>query len=79
MKGQTVRLFDVLALGPFMVYAGFGAVTLPPVARSLLIGAGLGTIAYNGAMYAHYKRKAARCYGHKSESKSTAVPIAKSL
>ena len=48
MKGQLVRVFDVVALGPFMVGAGARAARLPTWARIALIAAGVGTVAYNG-------------------------------
>ena len=48
VKGQAVRVFDVVALGPFMVGAGARAVRLPTWARIALIAAGVGTVAYNG-------------------------------
>ena len=55
MKSQTVRLVDVLLLGPFMVWAA-GARTLPPWARLLLGVAGVATIAYNARNYSALRR-----------------------
>lgn len=50
MKPQAVRLLDVFALGPLMVwYAGVSRG--PEWARAALGVAGLLTIAYNGANY----------------------------
>jgi hypothetical protein len=46
-KVQDVRILDVLALGPFMVYMST-KVTAPEGARWLLAFAGAATITYNG-------------------------------
>ena len=50
-KSQAVRLMDVFALGPFMVWFGMEAKDVPDAARFVMIAAGLGTIALNGANY----------------------------
>ena len=48
-KAQGVRLFDVFALGPAMIYAGY---KLDNRALGAFITlAGLGTIIFNGANY----------------------------
>lgn len=49
-KGQGVRLLDVLALGPFMMWAGSRR-ELPEWARVVLWGAGLLTVVYNWSNY----------------------------
>ncbi len=46
-KSQTIRLLDVMVLGPAMVYAGLGK-ELPDGLKTLLFLTGLGTIVYNG-------------------------------
>lgn len=46
-KSQVVRLLDVLALGPFLVYAGARQSDLPVPVRLGLGAAGLATIGYN--------------------------------
>lgn len=51
MKTQTVRLIDVFALGPFMIYASLKARGLSPVEQMLLGFSGVATIVYNGANY----------------------------
>lgn len=53
MKSQAVRLVDVVALGPFMVWAGMRSSSgaLPELARGLLVVAGVATIVYNGRNY----------------------------
>lgn len=51
MKTQNVRLFDVLVLGPFMVWAGYKARGIPGWARAGIVAAGVGTIVYNGKNY----------------------------
>lgn len=49
-KGQPIRLVDVLALGPLMIYAGMRE-GLPSEARRALVFAGAATITYNGRNY----------------------------
>lgn len=49
-KTQTVRMVDVLALGPLMIYAGVRQ-GLPSEARRALVFAGAATITYNGRNY----------------------------
>ena len=51
MKTQTVRLIDVFALGPFMIYAGLKARTLSPFERAALAFSGLMTMTYNWSNY----------------------------
>ena len=45
-KSQGVRAFDVVVLGPFLVWVGARR-ELGDLERFLLVAAGLGTIAYN--------------------------------
>jgi len=47
MKAQGIRLLDVYALGPFMIYFGVKAKKMPPWARAAMVMAGIGTVAYN--------------------------------
>lgn len=54
MKAQTVRLFDVLVLGPVMILAGC-RLAPKPIGRFLTI-AGIGTIAYNWENYQKVKK-----------------------
>lgn len=56
MKTQTVRLIDVFALGPFMIYAALKARGLSPIEQSVLGFSGLATIIYNGANYLEAQR-----------------------
>jgi hypothetical protein len=49
MKTQTVRLFDVFILGPFMIWAGTQLKN--DIARTAMIAAGAGTIVYNWQNY----------------------------
>ena len=51
-KAQSVRVLDVIALGPFMIWAGYRARDLPMWARVTMILSGAGTIAYNGLNFA---------------------------
>ena len=50
-KSQWVRLFDVFALGPFMVYIGAKDSKLTDIERLGIVIAGIGTIIYNGRNY----------------------------
>lgn len=47
---QKVRLLDVFAIGPFLIYAGTRK-ELPNWVRSGLFIVGIGTIIYNGQNY----------------------------
>ncbi len=47
-KTQAIRVLDVIAIGPLMIYAGMKAKNdLPTWARFGLIGFGISTIGYN--------------------------------
>lgn len=52
-KTQEVRLIDVFALGPFMVWFANRATGVPPWAKALMLVAGVLTILYN---YRNYVR-----------------------
>lgn len=56
-KSQVVRLVDVLALGPLMIYAGT-LQGLPREARRALVFAGAATVTYNGRNYLAKARSA---------------------
>lgn len=49
-KSQAVRLIDVFALGPVMVYIGSTA-KLKDWEKIVLVTSGIGTILYNGKNY----------------------------
>ena len=49
-KSQNVRLWDIFGLGPAMIYIGANE-KIKPWQKLLLIGAGVGTIYYNGKNY----------------------------
>jgi hypothetical protein len=53
-KAQGIRLADVFAIGPAMIYAGKCAKNKNVAA--LLTLAGIGTILYNGANYARIEQ-----------------------
>lgn len=55
-KSQTVRLIDVFALGPFMIWFGLKS-DAPDWARYIMIGSGVATIIYNGNNYIHNLRR----------------------
>lgn len=46
-KSQAIRLLDVYALGPFMLYVALKAGAPSPLARLALAGLGVTTILYN--------------------------------
>ena len=50
MNKQSVRLLDVFAIGPFLIYAAT-ANKLGKTERLILLGIGIGTIIYNGVNY----------------------------
>lgn len=50
-KSQNVRLFDIFLLGPFMIWHGIKAKTVPTWARMLMLLGGAGTILYNVKNY----------------------------
>jgi len=50
-KTQGVRLIDVFAIGPLMVYGGVAGKSLPDWARAGLFLSGVATIGYNGSNY----------------------------
>jgi hypothetical protein len=52
-KSQSVRLFDVLVLGPFLAYAGARESDLPDPIRAALVVSGATTVLYN---YANHRR-----------------------
>lgn len=54
MKAQTVRLFDVLILGPVMVWAGF-RLAPHPIGKFITL-AGVGTMAYNLENYQRIRK-----------------------
>ena len=58
MKSQTVRLIDVFALGPLMVYVGARAAGVPFWARATLAVSGVLTVTYNGRNYLAKRRGA---------------------
>ena len=52
---QTIRLIDVFAIGPFMIYVGTKK-ELSNEVRLTLWGLGLATILYNGINYLNNKK-----------------------
>ena len=47
---QTVRLIDVFAIGPFLIYAATANKISNPI-RLALLGIGIATVIYNGVNY----------------------------
>jgi len=50
-KTQWIRLADVFAIGPLMVYGGYRLSSREKVLGWLLAALGVGTVAYNGKNY----------------------------
>ena len=50
-KTQTVRLFDVLVIGPLMVWGGWKLQQEHALLGQTLFLAGIGTVFYNGYTY----------------------------
>ena len=50
-KSQMIRLYDVLFIGPFMMYIGHKAKGITQLERYMLYGLGIATIYYNGKNY----------------------------
>ena len=50
-KPQYIRLWDVFAVGPLLIYSGINAKRLHPLARLALAGTGVLTIIFNGRNY----------------------------
>jgi hypothetical protein len=61
VKAQWVRVLDVVALGPFTIWAGIAARDLPVAARIGLVLTGAGTILYNGINLAVVEDRRKRC------------------
>lgn len=57
MKTQTIRLIDVFALGPFMMYFAYQAKSMSDYERVALGLAGLLTITYNCNNYVMAERE----------------------
>lgn len=53
MKTQTIRLMDVFAIGPVMIYSGIKAKSLSDITKFFLIAFGSATIVFN---YRNYKK-----------------------
>ena len=54
---QLVRVLDVLALGPFLVWAGAAKSGLPRPARAALAISGIATILFNGINLVRHARR----------------------
>ncbi len=66
-KSQSVRVFDVLVLGPAMIYLGTRNRPLTVQERTILLLAGFGTVLYNANNW-NETRKANRPEEDRSES-----------
>ncbi len=55
-KPQYIRLWDVFAVGPLLIFSGASATKLNPLARVALIGTGCMTIFFNGRNYLLQKK-----------------------
>lgn len=50
-KGQAIRLLDVFAIGPTMIYVSIVAEKVNPLLRGFLLISGVATVLYNGRNY----------------------------
>lgn len=60
LKSQTIRLLDVFAIGPLMVYGGWRLSKLPrhKTVGTVLAFLGISTIIYNWVNYRRYQEVA---------------------
>ncbi len=56
-KTQGIRLLDVFAIGPVMIFAAYKGTTLPTWARVFLGLTGGATILYNGLNYVEQEKR----------------------
>ena len=59
-KSQTVRLYDVFLLGPFLAYIGYKAKGIEDWERAAVYIIAAGTTLYNGRNYLKNKQREAR-------------------
>lgn len=55
-KSQDVRIWDLVVLGPFMLWAALKRGPLPEWARTVMVVSALATIFYNGYNYWRQER-----------------------
>ena len=63
VKPQYIRLVDVFALGPLMIWASTSK-DLPPWAKCALGLSGLATITFNGLNYLRLQKMGYKLYDH---------------
>ena len=56
-KSQAVRLYDVFALAPFLLYVGYKAKGISKFERYTIYFIGITTILYNGINYLKNKNR----------------------
>lgn len=54
---QAVRIWDVLAIGPAMIYFGIIGVRAPDILRLFMVASGIGAIILNGINYIRIEKK----------------------
>lgn len=52
---QIIRLIDVFAVGPALIYAGTSCKDMKPIIKIFLITTGIATIVFNGRNYLKIK------------------------
>lgn len=57
MKAQAIRVADVVAIGPLMIYFGTKARSVPRPLRTAMVLFGVGTIVYNGLNFLAVKQR----------------------
>jgi len=66
-KSQVVRLVDVFALGPFMVWYAYRSNKEPGWARAVLAFSGVLTSVYNGANYLKVRQEEQRAKAQQTQ------------
>lgn len=54
---QKIRIIDVFAVGPGLIYAGVSCEKINSLIRLFLIGTGIATIIFNGSNYMKIKKE----------------------
>jgi hypothetical protein len=75
MKTQTIRVADVLVIGPLMVWAGLKLRAEHPVAGSALALMGAGTVVYNGRNWLKHRKGGVLPGGYADRQGKTAADV----
>jgi hypothetical protein len=69
------RPFDIFVLGPFLIWYGIKSKSMPPLARKIIVSAGIWQIYYHGKEYI----KAARVAKNLATDKTSIEDVLKNL